>query len=142
MEWYLRYRNSVSAARVRSSASLSTSSQIRGFLFASHDWQRMSTYSSQSQPAGNRENERFYSIVSQSRKEDKQKDGSSYTSHEQRSAADQRQNRIYDMTLSQIIDDRYTAIRLIRLKPRNLLGIDSMDKDERSPPLKASENPA
>ena len=75
----------------------------------------MSSFTSKLASTGGREFEIDENVTSQLRKEAQHGEQSPYTSHEQRTAADPRQNSIHDVYISNVWD-QYDNIRLIHLK--------------------------
>lgn len=80
---------------------------------------RMSSTTNRSEEAHQREKEIYRSVASQLRKEVVQESGdSATTTHEQRTAADPRQNTIHDVRLTSI-SELYDRIRLLHLQVIN-----------------------
>ena len=75
----------------------------------------MSSFTRKRASTGRHEFEIYENVTSQSRKETQHGEQSPYTSHEQRTAADPRQNSIHDVYISNVLD-QYDNIRLIHLK--------------------------
>lgn len=75
----------------------------------------MSSSTSKSAKAHQRENEIYQSVASRLRKEVQDSGTSARTTHEHRTAADPRQNTIHDVRLTSILD-LYESVRLLRLQ--------------------------
>ena len=67
--------------------------------------------------AGEREKSIMGSVTSGLIKANQEVGSRSHASHEERTAADFRQNVIYDVVITQIVH-RYEGVRLLRLEPR------------------------
>ena len=87
--------------------------------------------------AGPRENEIYSSVASQLRKEAQKEEENLRASHEQRTAADPRQNSIHDVVLTKILDG-YDNIRLLRLELTGTSAVRPEQNHEHSSRLNAS----
>ena len=77
----------------------------------------MSSFTRKCASKGGREFGIYENVVSQLRKEVQHGEQSPHTSHEQRTAADPRQDSIHDVYISNVLD-HYDNIRLISLRPQ------------------------
>lgn len=97
----------------------------------------MSSTLAHSTCASEREKEIYSTIVSHLRDHAEQEKKSLSYSHEKRTASDPRQNHIYDVLLSSILD-RYDNIRMIRLKLKENPTVDTETQVEDATYVKAS----
>lgn len=98
---------------------------------------RMSSTTSRSKEVHQREKEIYQSVASQLRKEVQESGDSAITTHEQRTAADPRQNTIHDVQLTSILG-RYDRVRLLRLRVMNPSATDPEQEHEHPSHINAS----
>ena len=137
MLWPIRQATASNVRRVGAFAPFSGTAQlpfVRGLQI--YPVCSMAT-TSRLEEAHRRENEIYQSVVSRLRKEVQETEEGARTTHEQRTAADPRQNTIHDVRLTSILE-LYDKVRLLRLQVMNPSATDPEQEHEHPSYINAS----